>query len=252
MTQRYITVLLAFLSLSAAMAQGFVSITNEEGQVVNGTVIYRATPPDAIRDTVKLNTTLSPGGAAMSVNIRRYELWPVDGTFNFFCWGVCYIPQASGAIPTWVSQHPIDMQPGGTVNDFAAYYEPTGQAGTAMFRYVWFPTNDPGSPDSVWVDIQFGGQVGMDEQAAAVRNMSLFPNPSAGADITITYQLDQPGSGVDLVVYDLLGQRVLSRSLGMHQDRVVLGAGRLSPGVYFVNVERNGRMLATRRLVVSH
>jgi hypothetical protein len=202
-------------------------------------------------DTVKLLSRLT-GDSPRQINIRRYELWTVPNTQNFFCWGVCYLPVASGVNSTWVSQHFVDMNPNATYNNFAAYHEANGQAGsTARFRFVWYDTADPFGPDSSWVDIEFGGAVGIGERSANAVELAVWPNPSNGSDVVLDYALDGAVQGHTVVLYTVLGERIREIVMPAVQGRLVLSTADLGSGVYFANVEHNGRILTTRRVVVS-
>lgn len=238
-------------SLFTAEAQtGIVVVTDKNGNVVNGTTVYHPSLPTNTTDTVKLNTALS-GGSSMEVNMRRYELSVPENTRNFFCWGVCYLPRWAGASPAWLSQHPLTLEPGLEYEDFNAYYQPLEQEGSATFRYVWFPTSEPLSPDSVWVDIVFGGTASVPSLAAPVASMQVYPNPSHGEDVTLKYDFGGLNGSGTLVVYDLLGQQVHVRNLPQLQGQATVRRGELQPGVYFANLEANGRVLGTWRMVIS-
>ncbi len=249
MTKRYTIFLLALILALGAQAQGVVTIRDSQGQVVNGSLVTTSAMQST--DTVKLLSRLT-GDTPMQVNIRRYELWTVPSTQNFFCWGVCYLPVASGVNPIWVSQHFVDMNPNATYNNFAAYHEANGQASsTARFRYVWFDTADPFGPDSSWVDIEFGGVVGLAERSAQAVQMSAWPNPSNGENVTLDYAMESFVPGTSVVLYTVLGERIRAIELPGSKGRLVLGTSDLGPGVYFANVERNGVVLATRRVIVT-
>ncbi len=248
MELRY-TLFAAFMSLGLfSQAQGLVTITNEDGATVNGTLITGSCLYST--DTVSLLTAIN-GEASRTVNVRRYELWPVPMSKNFFCWGVCYLPVLSGVNLTWVSQHPVDMNPGATYDNFHSYYQPQGQSGTARFRYVWYDTANPAGADSSWVDIQYCGQVGVEERTASSTALTAWPMPSLGQDVQVEYTLDRSAQGSQLVVYSILGDQVKRMNLSGVQGRIVLSTADLGAGVYFANIERQGRVLATRKLIVA-
>ncbi len=238
-------------NFSLINAQGFVTLTDEDGQVVNGTVIHKPLTPGYDTDTVKVYALLN-AGSQMDVNVRRYEIWSVAGTQNFFCWGVCYLPVAAGAQPTWDSQHWLSMNPGWNYSDFGAYYMPQGQTGTARFRYVWYKVADPNAADSSWVDIDFGGVVGIGEQPAELASFHVWPNPAVGGPMNVSYRLEGVEQGASLVVYNVLGERVRTIGLTGTEGIIALPTGGLGTGVYLINLERGARMLGTRRVVVSH
>lgn len=244
----------SFLILSvtlyfSAMAQGIVTLRNGQGEVVNGSLVSHSAMQST--DTVKLISRLT-GTGSKEVNVRRYELWTVPNTENFFCWGVCYLPVGEGVNPLWISQHFVDMNPGANYNNFSAYYSANGQASsTSRYRFVWYDTADPFGADSSWVDIEFGGSVGVEERYANGSGLSLWPNPSNGEDVQVDHTLPGSAIGARLVLYTVLGERLSSQALPSMVGRSLLQTSALGAGVYFVNLERNGRVLGTRRLVVT-
>lgn len=248
MMLRYALLLTLCATARLSSAQGIVTITDESGNVVNGTMVNG----DCLfsTDTVSLFTSLN-ASSTTTVNLRRYEVWTVPGTKNFYCWGVCYLPANAGANPVWVSQDPVTMNPGATYDNFHSYYRPQGQPGTARFRFVWYNMDTPNGADSSWVDIQYCAQVGVEERAAAANTLSAWPVPALGQDVTLDYTLDRPGVSNQLVLYNMLGERVRRVNLTAGQGRIIIATADLVPGVYFANIEREGRVLATRKLVVT-
>lgn len=234
-----------------ASAQGLVNIRDEEGNLVNGTVIYHESQPSNSTDTVSLLTSLV-GSSTTTVNVRRYEVWPVAGTKNFYCWGVCFLPANVGTNPIWVSVENLTLNPGLEYDNFHAYYKPQGQAGTMRFRFVWYDVANEFGADSSWVDIDFGqpGGVGLNEVPSGEVAFTTSPNPAIGQDIQVNYSMDRAGMQ-QLVVYTMLGERVRRMNLPTTQGRVILPTADLVPGVYFANIERNGQVLSTRRLIVA-
>jgi hypothetical protein len=232
------------------IGQGLVSIYDEDGNQVNGSLVSYAGSPDDLRDTVSLATVIV-GATSRDVMVRRYETWPLAGSRNFFCWGVCYTAVNAGDYPTLVSPLPETLTEDEYYRGFHAYYEPNGTAGTARFRYVWYDAATPNGPDSSWVDIQFGGTVGLAEATADAASLGVRPNPSNGNDVLLDYTLDRLVPGTSVVVYTVLGERVRTLPVSMVQGRIVLGTADLVDGVYFASVESNGRTLATRRVVVT-
>jgi len=250
-TLRILTVPLLLLLSCVAYGQGVVTLRDTQGQLVNGTLVSHTALQANITDTVKLYTQLT-GASATEINVRRYELWTVPGTQNFFCWGVCYLPVNAGVNPTWISQHWLDLNPGTSYNNFSAYHVPNGETGTARFRYVWFSTADSFGPDSSWVDIEFSGTVSVPERAQSLKQFQVWPNPSQGQDVRIAFGLDRLVPGTELVVYNVLGERLRRQQLTGLEGVIVLPITDLGAGVYFANVEQAGRVLGTRRMVVDH
>lgn len=241
-------ILVALSPLTLLAQEPVVILTDEEGNVVNETVVVKASSIMNSTDTVSLFATLT-GDAERTVNLRRYEVDVVESTRNFFCWGVCYTSQSAGTLPVWESAHPVFMSPGVEVDNFHAYYKPQGQAGVSLFRFVWFDTENP--DDSTWVDIQYNAEVGIGESTGGVLGFDAFPNPALDAPMTVRFTLEPSVVGAELVIYNTLGSKVRRTPVRGSNASIVLQRDELQPGVYFANIEVNGRALLTRRLVIG-
>jgi len=247
--RKHLYSLFALCLPSLLMAQTpIVTLTDEEGNEVNESLVTHAGASWHMRDTVSLFATLN-GDPARTVNVRRYEVDVVEMSKNFFCWGVCYTAQTAGNIPVWESAHPVSMEPSMAVDNFHAYYEPRGHGGASLFRYVWFDMDN--TNDSTWVDILFDSPVGMGENSGGVIGFEAYPNPAMDAPMTVRFALDPGVVGAQLVVYNALGSKVLSQAVRGSSAAVVLPRDDFQPGVYFANVEVAGKALITRRLVIG-
>jgi len=244
---------LTFFSLlaSAVKSQGIVGIRNGEGELVNGSVVFVQTDISAPLSDIGLSCELLQGTDPAQINVRRYEMWPVAGSSNYFCWGVCYNSVASGVNPTWLSQHYVNMTPGVPVNNFHSYYEPNNTPGTSRFRFVWFRTSDPDASDSSWVDIDFGAAVGINERVSPLVGMQLSPNPALDSDMRISVELSQAGQDAGLVIYNALGSKVQQHKLAPGTSVVTLRREDMVSGIYFASVEVNGRVLDSERIVIG-
>ena len=233
-----------------SQAQGLLQIKDEEGNVVNGTVVSHPLTYLSETDTVSLITEIL-GDQALDIKVRRHELEPVSGTNNFYCWGICFLPVATGTYPTWVTPFHENLEPGERFNGFHAYHEAEGINTTTRYRFVWFDQNDPQGADTSWVDIEFAAAVGLAERAGLAATLEVWPNPSTGNDIQVNFGLNKQVQGTEIVLYNVLGDRVRRQSVSAAQGRAVVSVAGLGAGVYFANLEGNGKMLATRRIVVT-
>ncbi len=248
MKKEFYALLAAFAPILAFAQEPIVTLTDEEGNVVNESVVSHVGGYWDVRDTVSLFATLN-SDVEKSVNVRRYELAAVVGSKNFYCWGVCYTAQFAGNIPAWESAHPVYIAPAVTVDNFHAYYEPQGLTGATGFRFVWFDTENV--DDSTWVDIVFDAPVGMGEKVGGVLGFDAYPNPALDAPMNIRFALAPSVVGAQLVVYNALGSKVLVQAVRGTNVSVVLPREQFQPGVYFANVEVAGKALLTRRLIIG-
>ncbi|MBX2971955.1 MAG: T9SS type A sorting domain-containing protein [Flavobacteriales bacterium] len=226
----------------------FVTLTDDDGNEVNGTVIVSPCSVSAETDTVHLYATLN-AAVSREVNVRRYELGTVPGSTNFFCWGLCFAPREAGERPVWVGSVPVMMEPGVETSGFGAYYSPNAAAGTAGFRFVFYDTDSP--TDTAWVDILFDVSTGVKEAQEAVLSFDAYPNPTVDGSMTLRCTLHPTLQGASMVVYDALGSKVLIQPIRGNGGTVVLPREKLQPGMYFATIEANGRALLTKRLAVG-
>ncbi len=248
---RTLPTLFSLLIAAAAVAQQdpVVTLRDAASNVVNNTtlIVYGNPSSNLLEQdlTAELNAT-----ATSVINVRRYELNTVPGSRNYFCWGVCYLPDTSGETPVWVSDSSVTMNPQQVVNNFHAYYKPMGAAAYACFQFVWYDMADP--TDSTWVNICFDTQTFTGtEEVATGSALEAFPNPVAGGEVTFAFGAGADTGGLQLVLYNALGERALVRSLSTATGRAVVPVNSLANGVWFAALEQNGHMVATKRLVVG-
>ena len=232
--------------VSSAAAQGGITITDENGQDVTNTSVTVTEPSTTFTMGRAFDAVLD--GSSAEILVRRYELSVVDSTMNYFCWWECYAPIYAGDSPVWVSADPVQMNSGEAWEGFHAYYRPMGRAGTSCFRYVWY--SETNAVDSVFMDICFEATVvGINELSAADLRLDVSPNPSSG---DVTFSFDQTSAAQrQLVLHNALGERVSTMAVSGAQRRMVLEAGKLPSGVWFASLETDGRVLATRRFIIS-
>ncbi|MEO8068892.1 MAG: T9SS type A sorting domain-containing protein [Flavobacteriales bacterium] len=239
---------LAFAALAVAQgsqAQGWITLTDEGGNdVTNGSVTLAAPGSNATLE-IDITTELN-GGSSRVMNVKRYELSVIPTSRNYFCWGQCYLDQAAGALPLWVSGDYITMSPGVEYIDFHGYHMPVGTYGLNAYRFVWYDTQNP--TDSAFVDLFFDNTVGIQE-LAVVEDLSIAPNP-ANASATVNFNLSG-GSADAITVYNALGAQVLNTPVAAAQRNVQLNTSGLREGVYFVSLQQQGRAISTQRLVVT-
>ncbi len=243
------------LALAAAVGTAhaqtpFVAITDAQGALVNGTVLHvnADLTPDPFQILSQALLVTNTSGVARTINVKRVELDVLPGTQNYFCWFQCYDPIDAGFSPVWTSPQPIAMAAGEEWPGFYGDYMPKGISGSNTMRYIWFDVDQPSMADSVDVVFTAAEPSGVAE-LAHVRGFSVYPNPSVGGNINLDYDL--AASGARLSIYNLLGERKLVKNLGAAQGRVVLGSADLGNGVWFAVIERNGKALATKRLVIA-
>ncbi len=240
----------ASAALPLALSAQIVDVRDVEGNVLNGTNIQVV---EAVGDAGQIMgysaTVENISGEQRTINVKRYEIDVPHGTGNYFCWDLCYNERNAGVSPLWIGADPIPMAAGFIANGFHAYYKPYQTMGQATFRYVWYDMAQ--ATDSVSVDITFNATAaGVGEHASPVIGFDAFPNPATASAVTLNYELAATTPGTRLAVYNVLGERKLVKAIKGAQGKVVLQDGELTSGVWFAVLERDGKALATKRVVV--
>lgn len=83
------------------------------------------------------------------------------------------------------------------------------------------------------------------------RLSNAYPNPSTG-EVKIDYTTGKSqGQVATLRLYDFLGREVKTVSLKRSSGSIMLDINNLQAGIYFYSLEVAGRIVATKRLIVS-
>ncbi len=122
-----------------------------------------------------------------------------------------------------------------------------------MFKFV-FTCDTLGAGNNIYVDdINISGSIGIeDHQIENLLNLQAYPNPSKGL-VNISFELAEKHQ-VSLSVYDILGKSVknmVNTQLAAGTHKYILGNDvQLSPGVYFMNLNVDGRLF-TQKIIVE-
>lgn len=81
--------------------------------------------------------------------------------------------------------------------------------------------------------------------ATTFEDLNFYPNPVANGKIYIT---SKNTLAKEIIIYDVLGKRVLQTNLNINNKEVNVSA--LNPGVYIIKI-KEGEATATRKLIVK-
>ncbi len=122
-------------------------------------------------------------------------------------------------------------------NDYAEWvvtiYDPANPADEAKATIVWQC-----------------GAVGVDELEEADVKLSAYPNPVV-SDLTINYAINAEFNNAEINVFDVLGQKLISRRLNNAKGQVKLDVEPLNAGVYFYTVKVDNKTVKTERIIVK-
>lgn len=163
---------------------------------------------------------------------------------NAFCWGpICY--------QTTISVAPMvqTIQPDEEFKGFIGYVYPDagGTPTKGSIRYVFYDANNPSDSISHVVTYETTATFNLTEKA--IPEVKLFPNPTSGLT---NLSIESAGNGnLELEIINLVGQTFYRVDIPDNQSRFTFNADQLAPGVYLYSINREGKSLLTRKLVVQ-
>tara|TARA_B100000809_G_scaffold71156_1_gene68747 strand:+ start:657 stop:1424 length:768 start_codon:yes stop_codon:yes gene_type:complete len=92
--------------------------------------------------------------------------------------------------------------------------------------------------------------VSVNEISNDVVKLNAFPNPAISS-LTISYLIETNFDDAVIDVYDVLGQKMISKGLNSSKGQVDLNVETLNSGVYFYSIKVDGQIFKTERVIVK-
>lgn len=181
--------------------------------------------------------------ADLDVIVEKEVLEDLEGTMNFFCWGLCF------DTAVYVSPRPVVVEAnsvsGEAALSFHVMYD-EGVFGKVRMRYYVYAVDQP--DDRIYIDVVFNKSgEGVGENTRPMTMSKAYPNPASSL-VHFDYSFD---GNLSAVVYNLLGQEVLRQDLNANNGQMSLSVADLQEGIYFCTMMVNGRACATEKFVVK-
>ena len=224
-------------------SQMSLTLSDSTGALPPNTTIHKHGTPQA-EEILAYIFVKNTSAVAVPVMVKKVVLDTVPGSYNMFCWGLCFSPAV------YVSPNPITVNPGRTDStDFSGHFVPNNTTGSSSMRYVFFSRANP--LDSVCVNVSYGAYpLGVATLAENSRMSSAFPNP-ANNSTTISYSLPVSSSG-SIIIRNLLGVVVKEVELQAGSGKVSVSTSDLPEGVYFYSLNMDGKTDNTKKLIIRH
>ncbi len=162
---------------------------------------------------------------------------------NAICWGICFPPSTS--------QTPFSsvMIPDSVYNDFSGHVYPDldGVVQSGPITYVFFNENNP--MDSIAHTIYYAVSANFSLEESQLEYVKVYPNP---ASQVLSFSAGTLGKGGDILkIFDVTGSLKKSMPLGTGGRKQTLTISEWPRGLYFYAVERAGKTLSTKKLLVQ-
>lgn len=180
---------------------------------------------------------------------KRLGIQEVPGTVSQFCWGTLCSAWGQG---NNTSSEIVTLAPDAYTSTFYAKYNPQGIAGQTIIRYCWFDTNNTMNEFCYDVNYCVDAEciVGIDESAAFGKIEQITPNPIQNTG-SIVYGFQAVPNAGKLTIYNSLGGLVKEIALTKKNGAVIISAADFENGIYFCNIQNDGRVYETHRLVIA-
>jgi hypothetical protein len=236
--------LLSILSVGCFMVSSAQTINilneNDNWAIANGTeFVIQGLSTDAFVSVnfEVVNLTQSP----IDFKYRRVRLAHTDGHTDQICDSVVCLDLSD----TYQYDRPASYTIGAEDStDFEVKLAPNTLRGCDIYRY-YIMDDANNIYDSVTVKFEVEQTCFLGVEKETPINFSVYPNP---ADDFIGINVEANGNSVDMELYNILGERILSNSLGHGNNQI--DVSNLTNGVYFCTILKNGNAVETKKIVI--
>ncbi|MCR5014394.1 MAG: T9SS type A sorting domain-containing protein [Bacteroidales bacterium] len=186
----------------------------------------------------------------MDVVVEKEYVQIVEGTSNYFCWGLCNDASVMIGRPYGIAANAVSG-PG----EFSIHYQvdPTYSgdeenylAGTSVVKFYAYPVDNP--DDRTCLNVWFAWNA-TDVVENTISFGQAYPNPASNL---VQFDLRSSGNtNVKAVVYNLLGQEVKSVVANSGQGSIKIDASDMQSGIYFCSFFVNDEVLKTEKFIIK-
>lgn len=156
----------------------------------------------------------------------------------------CYVPFDNNAI--FNSPESLTILPGDSTY-FKVGASSTEFACCAIHKY-YLKTGLGVVQDSITVKYRIGAtECFLNVEEELTKEITIYPNP---ASTIFTLSINGYDSNLDLKIYNVLGEEVMSRKISSSKNEINIE--NLPNGVYFYSLTNQGQLIETKKLIVKH
>lgn len=179
-------------------------------------------------------------GEELNVVVEQYVIENASGTMVQLCWGMCMVGDTIVSRPVPVPAQTVSPE---DLSSHVMFFE--GETGVVSMVCLAYDENHP--EEAIALHLLAGHGANVAEHHIGIGQA--YPNP---ATTQVHFNLEGNESGINAVIYNLLGQEVKSQYVGSNQNRVNIDVTNLQPGIYFCRFSANGAVVSTEKFIVRH
>jgi hypothetical protein len=236
--------ILLFLPLFLAIAvsaQWSFTIKDNYGNTLNNQTIDKTVDTATVTATVHLDV-INNSGSAKNTYMKRREIQLVSNTQNYFCWDMCYPPFVG------TSTNGVNINSSSNYTLGSVDYMPQGQLGMTIIQYIVYDYSNPN--DSAYFTVRWNATPAGIKDISGGLVSPAFPNPAQN-QTTVNYTLTGSVAG-HIRVFNMLGATVNLIPVTPGKGSVVIPVSDLENGIYFYSLIAGNKIIATRKITVSH
>ena len=177
----------------------------------------------------------------LNVVVKKEVVDNLEGTMNWFCWGMCFGPDLTVSPPVPVQANSLNSD---DLSFHVLFEEPV--FGAVTVRYSAYEERHPEDAVNILVKFHKSG-VGVDD-TPSMHFGQAYPNPASSM---VRFDYNLPRNNATALVYNLLGQEVMREELNTFEGQLKLSVADLQDGIYFCSVKVDGQVFTTVKFVVK-
>ena len=255
--KKIITLAFVIITFSICSAQSSFKILdpdNAQSDITNLTIDLWGDPTtDIQKELIVKNTT--PNNK--TVKLKRVIVSGFNSTLPNqdtlqICWNVCLAPswnttQTAGNV-TILADSTADFSVNGI--GFHSLFSPCTLLGTRVIRYTFWDNTNSNDSASVVVNYHITNVGFSENKSNSFYFSSPHPNPSFGSSV-VNYEFPAR-TKAQLKIYNIAGSVVKEISAEELAGKLLIETENMPNGIYFCSMVVNGKVIGTKKLIVSN
>lgn len=236
---------LIFLFATVVVSAQSILISYNGTPLANGDTLDVVVPELGATSEYFLDLT-NQAEEAVTIKVVKTDLEMVPGATASFCFDRNCFP------PTTTEAGNVTLEPGEvlTQSDARSFHlsYKTSDYGVSLVQCCFENKNN--RQDKATVIFKLSANPTNIQNVVANSTLRAYPNPASG-NVNIDYSYSGNASSLNLVVKNLMGSILTTKSLDVNGNKVMLDVSEYSSGIYFYSLEADGKPVVTKKLLVK-
>lgn len=193
-------------------------------------------------------------GKTLKIALSRDEVNVLNNVADSIIWnGVSYSKTTKGQMVNRTFPDTLVLNPNETITSpLKVFYFANDAVGESQYKFNLNVTSAGSSSSST---LSFDFKIGTSyltniSQEEFNQSFNLYPNPATDV-FKASFAAKHSKGNKQINIYNIVGEKVFSRNLVSGVNKSEININSLSPGVYFVNILSNEKLLGSKKLIVK-